>query len=160
MKLWFRCQARNWESWILILVLLWHHYMMVVVPPNTQGLGFKIFSFAFWIVQFMLLRRIPDTNFYETELVKGVERKNNWVYACIFSQYFSHLKNKFSLSSWMGDMDGTKAEDEKLTICIWNEKLSFQQFESSAPDTGVLKLEVHKEVLRRKFVRNHGAVKI
>ena len=30
-------------------------------------------------------------------------------------------------------MDGTKAEDEKLILCIWDEKLSFQQFGSSTP---------------------------
>lgn len=28
-------------------------------------------------------------------------------------------------------MDGTNAEDEKLIICIWDEKLSFQRFRSS-----------------------------
>lgn len=59
--------------------------MMVVVPHNTQGSVVKIFSFAFWIVQFMPLKRIPNTNIYETELVKGVGRKIIWVYARIFS---------------------------------------------------------------------------
>lgn len=28
-------------------------------------------------------------------------------------------------------MDATKAEDEKLILCIWGEKLSFQQFQLS-----------------------------
>lgn len=41
--------------------------------------------------------------------------------------------NNFSLNSWKGDTNGTKAEDEKLAFYIWDEKLSFQQFRSSTP---------------------------